>query len=685
VVLERVYNDITKIKLVKTILGTTIIHESPFTHIFHLDTGEIEVIGENGETFSLSPPETIKGLTLEAQLWQDTEQDLIAFRYAYKASDTSIKADIRIGFYFNIFENKVKVKIEGSLTQAITLKIPLKAANHFVNGNCFWNGEFNEEAGVLHGVGFDWSDIKNAIGNACRWDAANKILEVDIPKTFSLDPNTVTTAAGANTYLTWQKKVLRTSDGTIHVCIVRTGAATHYYSYNDGQSWSSQDIVSQTQHPSVDKDSNDNLVCVYGDNSTPKFKKATVTKGTSWTWSWGSEKVVDAGQTIKNPDIVVDGNNYYHMAVRRASSEPIWYRCTDESGDSWTSTVLSGMGTGNEVSIMKDSSNNLFIVAGNPTTLSDGKGAKINYNGGTSWTVGTVYTVSHATCYTVNVHVLPNNKIIITYCISGLDLYFRKSANASDVSTWDAATLVQSAINHQYFHSIMVVSNAQIRVYYLRGTSPNRSLYYRESTDSGSTWGSEQTVYSTGDNSYPNVSRTTVNGKIDYVWTNNAPAVYHNYCTAQMLKEVADSLCLGDVILRGKTLAISDSFCVSDAILRCGFFQISDLTSFSEVVEVTVGGIVKYVMDAAGLAEQAEVDRVFVVSDVLSMFDEVFGDKPLVAVADLLELSDGACVAKFLVVSDQVAFVEVVEKVVGGGVRTRVFLVLGDLAVQLCG
>lgn len=42
-------------------------------------------------------------------------------------------------------------------------------------------------------------------------------------------------------------------------------------------------------------------------------------------------------------------------------------------------------------------------------------------------------------------------------------------------------------------------------------------------------------------------------------------------------------------------------------------------------------------------------------------------------------------VNKILIISDGIALVEVVEKSVQGVVKTRIFLIIGDLAIQLTG
>lgn len=90
------------------------------------------------------------------------------------------------------------------------------------------------------------------------------------------------------------------------------------------------------------------------------------------------------------------------------------------------------------------------------------------------------------------------------------------------------------------------------------------------------------------------------------------------------------------------------------------------------------------------------------VSDSLSSSDVALRDKPAVIIAenvdaldltfndkflqasDVICIGDTAVISKLLVVNDSVSLVEVVEQGIGG-MRTRLFLSLGDLAIQLTG
>jgi hypothetical protein len=168
-----------------------------------------------------------------------------------------------------------------------------------------------------------------------------------------------------------------------------------------------------------------------------------------------------------------------------------------------------------------------------------------------------------------------------------------------------------------------------------------------------------------------------------------------------ILKEIADSLSLSDVVLRDKTLTISDSvgladaplkhwtpqisdsIALSDAVLRNKTFQIFDSLGLSDTI---LRGKQFSVSDFISLCELITVITEIIkqVTDSLSLSDIVSLNKALL-VADQIRLTDNVYVNKILIISDSMALAEVVEKSVQGVVKTKVFLIMGDLAIQLTG
>ena len=70
------------------------------------------------------------------------------------------------------------------------------------------------------------------------------------------------------------------------------------------------------------------------------------------------------------------------------------------------------------------------------------------------------------------------------------------------------------------------------------------------------------------------------------------------------------------------------------------------------------------------------------VSDSLFSSDVAFRNKPAVVIAEDLVALDSTLISKFLVIDENVCFVETVVNSLGGK-KTKLFLILGDLAIQL--
>jgi hypothetical protein len=141
-------------------------------------------------------------------------------------------------------------------------------------------------------------------------------------------------------------------------------------------------------------------------------------------------------------------------------------------------------------------------------------------------------------------------------------------------------------------------------------------------------------------------------------------SIYCTYTSGGTLKEVADSIGLSDTLLRNKTLGVSDSLGLADSLLRDKSLTIADAIAATEIVAVA---------------------KLMTVTDQINLADAVSTPNRFLQALDLIGVLDNAYVNRVLVVSDQIALAETVEKMVGGAVKTRIFLLIGDLAVQLSG
>jgi hypothetical protein len=131
--------------------------------------------------------------------------------------------------------------------------------------------------------------------------------------------------------------------------------------------------------------------------------------------------------------------------------------------------------------------------------------------------------------------------------------------------------------------------------------------------------------------------------------------------------------------------------------------------AITELGELIINGYVeptlKQITDSLSLAENLlRYKPALLVADNINAADSTLNHKPLLPLVDSVSLADAtstparvlhaldsigigdtALVSKLLVLTEEVSLVEIVERGIGGALKTRLFLILGDLAVQLTG
>jgi hypothetical protein len=151
------------------------------------------------------------------------------------------------------------------------------------------------------------------------------------------------------------------------------------------------------------------------------------------------------------------------------------------------------------------------------------------------------------------------------------------------------------------------------------------------------------------------------------------------------LVEVADSLELAETVLRNKTLILSDSLGLAEALYGNKSLLLGDSASLSELVTLLIGEAVKYVIDAVNTADIIHALKTLKTSDTLTLVDAVSTPSRVLKTLEAIGATDNAVVNKVLQITEAVGLAETLEVGVGGVKKTRLFLILGDLAVQLTG
>jgi hypothetical protein len=130
------------------------------------------------------------------------------------------------------------------------------------------------------------------------------------------------------------------------------------------------------------------------------------------------------------------------------------------------------------------------------------------------------------------------------------------------------------------------------------------------------------------------------------------------------LVEVADSLELAETTLRNKTLILPDSLGLAEALY---------------------GNKALLLSDSASLSELSNVLKTLKASDALALADTVSTPARVLQALEAIGLADNFVVSKVLQINETVSLTEAVQVGTGGTKKTKLFLILGDLAMQLTG
>ena len=150
------------------------------------------------------------------------------------------------------------------------------------------------------------------------------------------------------------------------------------------------------------------------------------------------------------------------------------------------------------------------------------------------------------------------------------------------------------------------------------------------------------------------------------------------------LLTIDDLIGLADTLLRNKTLTVADSVGAADAVLGNKLpLTVADSVVLSELINVITEAILKTVADQVSLSDIASVLKQLGISDAVTLTDSANVPSRILRVLDAAGLADNLRVDKVLQMTETVSLAEVVQVGVGGVKKTKLFLILGDLAVQL--
>ena len=284
--------------------------------------------------------------------------------------------------------------------------------------------------------------------------------------------------------------------------------------------------------------------------------------------TWGPDVRLTNNPAIsQNPHVAISGNNVHVVwCDGRDGSATVYYKRSTDGGTTWgADTRLSNLSvigpSGSSRPAIAVSMNTVHVVWVDNRDGNDEIYYKRSTDGGTTWGADTRLTNDAATSDTPRIAVSGNNLHIVWVDNRGgnLEIYYKRSADGG--TTWGADTRLT---NDPAFSTepIVAVSGNNIHVVW-RDTrdSDTNEVYYKKSDDGGTTWGPDTSL--TNSPTVASFPAIAVSGTIVHVvwgdWRNGNDEIYYKRSTNSGTTWEADTRLTND-----------PSFSVSPAIAVSG-------------------------------------------------------------------------------------------------------------------
>lgn len=236
-----------------------------------------------------------------------------------------------------------------------------------------------------------------------------------------------------------------------------------------------------------------------------------------------------------SPAAAVDSNDHIYLVWddRISGDDELYLKKSTDGGTSWTNKRLTwGTGDSFRPAIAIDSNDSIYIVWTNDSSVNDEIYFKKSTNGGTSWTTQRLTWNSGTSDYPDIVTDSNNHIYIVWYddIPGNTEIYFKKSTNGG--TSWITKRLTWTS-KWSGGPKIAVDSNNHIYMVWCDSTPGNVEIYFKKSTNGGTSWTTQRCTWNSGNSYYPDLAVDSLD-HIHFVWYDWSPGnseIYHKIST----------------------------------------------------------------------------------------------------------------------------------------------------------
>ena len=291
--------------------------------------------------------------------------------------------------------------------------------------------------------------------------------------------------------------------------------------------------------PAIAMDSSNVIHVVWYDNTPGNYEiyyKHSANGGTTWsvakrlTWTSGLSSA---------PALAVDSGDVIHVVWQdnTPGNYEIYYKRSEDGGTTWSASKrLTWTSQGSHLPVIGiDSGDTIHVVWSDDTPGNADIYYKSSVDGGTTWSASKRLTWTSGKSSSPAMAIGAGDDIHIVWDDNTPeygDIYYKGSTDGG--STWSATKRITWTSDKTHSPAIAMDSSGTIHVIWEDSTPGNLEIYYKRSADGGSTWSPLQRItWTSGSSSRPAIAIDS-SETIHVVWYDDSSSnldIYYKRCT----------------------------------------------------------------------------------------------------------------------------------------------------------